>query len=261
MASGTATMTVRYAMRQEIAHVTLDAPPLNILSAAMMEELTVAVRRALDEPAAKALVLQAGAGCRAFSAGADVGEHRPEQAPAMIAAFSSLFSALGASALPIVAAVDGAALGAGFELAMMADVLLASDRATFGQPEIRLGFFAPVAVAALARRVGLGRAVEMTSTGRTYGADEMREFGLVSRVVASADLPQALEATLVDLRRASAAVLRMNVRLTRALHDRPFEEGRREAERVFLDELIRTEDVREGVAAFFEKRPPIWRNR
>ena len=261
MASGVTMATVQYALREDIAYVTLNAPPLNILTAGMMLELAAAVERAQSELSVKALVLQAQSGSRAFSAGADVGEHRPENAAEMIAAFSRLFAALGASELPIVAAVDGAALGAGFELAIMADILLASDRSKFGQPEIRLGFFAPVGVAWLARRIGIARAVEVTSTGRTYTAAEMRDFGLVSRVVTAAELPRTLEASLADIRCSSAAVIRMNVRLTRQLADRPFSEAYRVAERVFMSELMATDDVREGIASFFEKRPPVWKNR
>jgi len=247
--------------RDDAVIATLDAPPLNILSAAMMSRLAEAIDDAQRRPSAKALVLRAGAACRAFSAGADVAEHRPDQAPAMIAAFSRLFDVLGACPLPIIAVVDGAALGAGFELVTVADIVLASERATFGQPEIRLGFFAPVGVAWLARRVGVGRAMEITSTGRTYTAAEMHTAGLVSRVVPREEIDAAQDAVLDDMRRASAAVLRMNVRLVRQLHDQPFAAARREAERVFLTELLATDDVREGLAAFFDKRPPAWMNR
>jgi len=143
----------------------------------------------------------------------------------------------------------------------MADVLIATEKATFGQPEIRLGFFAPVGVALLPARIGLARAIEVTSTGRTYSAAEMQAMGLVSRVVPADGLLGALEQTLGDLRRASPLVIRMNVRLSRRLAGRPFEEARREAERVFLGELMATEDVREGIASFFEKRRPAWKNR
>jgi cyclohexa-1,5-dienecarbonyl-CoA hydratase len=250
---------VRYEVRDGIAHLMLDAPPLNILSAAMMLQLAGAMERAQADRTLTGIAV--GANGRAFSAGADIGEHRPEQAPGMIAAFSRLFRVLGASELPIVMAVDGAALGAGFELAMMADVLLASDRATFGQPEIRLGFFAPVGVTALPARIGLGRALEITCTGRTYTAAEMFAMGLVSRVIPSTELSVALDSVLADLRRASPLVMRMNVRMTRTLHGRPFEDARLEAERVFLGELMATEDVREGLASFFEKRRPAWKNR
>ncbi len=250
---------VRYEVREDVAHLTLDSPPLNILTAAMMGALTDALERALADRTLKAITLSSEA--RAFSAGADVGEHAPGQAPGMIAAFSALFGTLGASELPLVMVVDGAALGAGFELAAMADVLVASDRATFGQPEIRLGFFAPVGVTWLASRIGLARALEVTCTGRTYSAAEMQAMGLVSRVAPSGDLTAVLDALLDDLRRASPLVMRMNVRLARRLQGRPFEVARREAERVFLDELMATEDVREGIASFTEKRRPAWKNR
>ena len=260
MASGTiARAGAQYSFENDIAVVTLDAPPLNILTAEVMLALTEAIERGLAEPGAKAIVIRAAQGSRAFSAGADVGEHRPENARMMIDAFSRLFASLGGSELPIVVVVDGIALGAGFELAMMADILLASERATFGQPEIRLGFFAPVGVSWLARRIGVARAVEVTSTGRSYTAASMRDFGLVSHLVAVDELPTALESVLQDLRRASSAVLRMNVRLTRRLALEPFEDARREAERVFLDELMQLDDVREGIAAFMEKRQPVWR--
>ena len=255
----TTTELVRYDVREDVAFLTLDAPPVNVLSGAMMLDLANGIERAQADRSLKALVLQSAT--RAFSAGADVGEHRPEEAPVMIGAFSRLFAAFGAVELPVVMAVDGAALGAGFELVMMADILLASERSTFGQPEIRLGFFAPVGVAWLSARIGLARAIEVTSTGRTYTAAEMLAMGLVSSVVPEAGLPAALEKVLGELRRASALVLRMNVRLSRQLHGRSFEDARLEAERVFLGELMATEDVREGIASFFEKRRPSWKNR
>ena len=250
---------VRYEVSDDVAFLTLNAPPLNVLTAAMMLELAAALEHAQANRSLKAIALRAEG--KAFSAGADVGEHRPEQAPGMIAGFSRLFAVLGASELPLVMAVDGAALGAGFELALMADILLATDRATFGQPEIRLGFFAPVGVAWLAARVGPARSLEITCTGRTYSAADMATMGLVSRIVPPDDLATALDSVLKDLRRASPVVMRMNTRLTRQLTGRPFEEARREAERVFLGELMATEDVREGIASFYEKRRPQWKNR
>jgi len=250
---------IRLEVGDSVAYVTLNAPPVNILTAAMMRDLADVVQRVQADPTLKAIAVTAEG--RAFSAGADVGEHRPEQAGDMIAAFSHLFDVLGGCEVPVVMAVDGAALGAGFELVMMADVLLASDRATFGQPEIRLGFFAPVGVAWLPQRIGMARTMEVTCTGRTYGAGEMHAMGLVSRVVAPDELPAALEGVLDDLRRASPLILRLNVRLVRQLAGRPFAEARHAAERVFLDELMATEDVREGIASFYEKRRPAWKNR
>ena len=172
---------IRLEKTDGVAFVTLDAPPLNILTAAMMDAIAGALADVRADRSLKAAAFTSTG--KAFSAGADVGEHRPEQAAEMIAAFSRLFTLLDGLELPIVMAVDGAALGAGFELAMMADVLLASERAKFGQPEIRLGFFAPVGVAWLPVQVGPARAMEITCSGRTYTAAEMQAMGLVSRVV------------------------------------------------------------------------------
>ena len=249
---------VRSEVRRGIAYLTLAAPPYNLLTGAMMAELCAALSAAQADRSLTGIALVAEG--KAFSAGADVGEHRPEQAPAMIAAFSRLFSTIGALDLPLVIAVHGAALGAGFEVVMMADVLVASERATFGQPEIRLGFFAPVGVSWLATRIGVARAIEVTATGRTYTAAEMQAMGLVARVVPADGLEAALETVLDDLRCASPAVMRLNVRTARRLAGRPFEDGHREAERVFLDELMSLADVREGIASFYEKRAAVWQN-
>ncbi len=261
MAASTAQIgtTVQYEVRDAVAHIVLDAPPLNILTADVMTQLAAAVDRAQADPSVVAVSVTANG--TAFSAGADVGEHRPENAPAMIAAFSRLFAAFGACEVPIVMAVDGAALGAGFEVALMADILLASTAATFGQPEIRLGFFAPVGVSWLSARVGPARAVEITATGHTYTAAEMAAMGLVSHVMPPPELAGRVASVLGELRRASPAVMRLNVRLVRQLQGRPFEPGRLEAERVFLDELMGLDDVNEGIASFFEKRRPVWHNR
>lgn len=245
--------------RDDVAYVTLNAPPLNILTCAVMRELCETLEGVASDASLKAVAIASNG--KAFSAGADVGEHEPERAPEMIAEFSRLFRVLGGLEIPVVMAVGGAALGAGFELVMMADVLLATERAKFGQPEIRLAFFAPVGVAWLPALVGTSRAMEITCSGRTYSAEEMREYGLVSRIVPPEELASETEKVLDDLRQASPAILRLNVRTLKRLRGRPFEEARREAEKVFLEELMSTEDVREGIAAFFEKRKPAWKNR
>lgn len=249
---------VDYQVRDGVGYLTLDAPPHNILTGALMADCTAALEQAAADRSLVAVAVTATG--TAFSAGADVGEHRPEEAPAMIAAFSRLFGRLGSLDLPVVMGVNGAALGAGFELAMMADVLIATPRAKFGQPEIRLGFFAPVGVAWLSQRIGVARAVELTSTGRTCSAADMEAMGLVSRIVEPEALGAAIEAVLADCRKASPAVMRLNVGCLRRLHGRPYQEARLEAERVFLDDLMKLADVREGIASFYEKRPPRWSN-
>ncbi len=250
---------VRTSTRDDVAYVTLDSPPLNILTISMMDEITSALESASADRSLKAMAVTANG--KAFSAGADVGEHRPERVAEMIGSFGRMFRAFDSLDLPVVMAVGGAALGGGFELTLMADVLVAAESATFGQPEIRIGFFAPVGVSLLPQRVGVAKAIEITSTGRSYTAAEMHACGLVSRVVAAEDLEAACEEVLKDFRRASPLVMRMNVRTLKKLRGYPFREGLAVAEKVFLGELMATEDVREGIASFFEKRRPVWKNR
>lgn len=245
--------------RGDVAYITLDSPPVNILTCELMDEISEALVGISADDTLKAVAITANG--KAFSAGADVGEHEPEKAPGLIASFSRMFKLFGELQIPVVMAVDGAALGAGFELVMMADVLLAGERAKFGQPEILIGFFAPVGVAWLPALVGTAKAMEITCSGRTYGAREMADCGMVSKVVPSDELGDALESVLNDFRKASPVVMRLNVRMLKKLRGRPFEDARVEAERVFLDELMQCEDVQEGIASFKEKRRPVWKNR
>jgi cyclohexa-1,5-dienecarbonyl-CoA hydratase len=250
----------RLEIRDDIALVTLDNPPVNIMTGAMMDEITASLEKARQDAALKGVAFAAEG--KAFCAGADVGEHRPEQVEGMIASFGRMFEAFDALEIPVVMAVDGAVMGGGLELVMMADVLLATERATFGQPEIRLGFFAPVGVVELPRLVGRARAMEITCLGRAYTAAEMRDWGFVSRILPDREgLDAALESVLKDLRKASPHVLRLNTRTLKRLQGRPFREALAESNDVFLRELMTSEDPVEGIASFYEKRKPVWKNR
>jgi cyclohexa-1,5-dienecarbonyl-CoA hydratase len=250
---------IRYEVKEDIAVITLDSPPLNILTASRMDAISSHLEGVAADSTLKGVLFQANG--RAFSAGADVEEHRPEKVEAMIGSFGRMFRGLDACELPVVAAVSGAALGGGFELAMMADVLLAGEEATFGQPEIRLGFFAPVGVIRLPALVGPARAMEIVCSGRTYTAAEMLSYGLVTRVVPAAALDGVVEEVLRDFRRSSPLIMRMNVRVLKRLRGRSFVQELEEANQVFCRDLMKTEDVREGLASFFEKRRPVWKNR
>lgn len=257
--SGAQSERIRLEVREDVAYVTLDAPPLNILTIAVLDELSAALERVHSDPSLKALCLSANG--KAFSAGADVDEHRPEKVEGMIRSFGQLFRSIDRLEIPCVMGVAGAALGGGFELAMMADVLIATEEATFGQPEIRLGFFAPIALLRLPAIVGPSKALEIVASGRTYSSAEMQSCGLVTRVVPAEELSAACEAMLKDFRRASPLVMRLNVCTLKRHLGRPFEVALPDVEKTFLNELMRTDDVREGLASFFEKRRPSWKNR
>ena len=144
---------------------------------------------------------------------------------------------------------------------MMADIILATENATFGQPEIRLGFFAPVGIIRLPELIGTARAMEITCSGKVYSAAEMKEYDIVTAIVPEEGLEDTLEGVLKDFRRASPLVMRMNTRTLKGLRARPFDEALKEAERVFLEELMATEEPLEGITSFNEKRRPEWNNR
>jgi len=249
---------VDYRVDRDVAYLNLDNPPVNIMTAAVMDKMSGMLETVAADHTLKAVAITAGG--KAFCAGADVGEHRPEQAPDMIESFGRLFRKLDALEIPIVMAAGGAAMGAGFELVLMADVLLSTEKAKFGQPEIRLGFFAPVGVVVLPDLVGRARAMEITCSGRTYSAAEMADMGLVGKVVAAEELNETLENVLDDFRAASPLVLRLNTRALKASRPAAFGPRLAQAEKLFLEDLMASAEPVEGIEAFYGKRAPDWRN-
>lgn len=239
--------------------ITLSRPPLNILHGPMMEELSRAFREAASDVGAKLLLVRAEG--KVFSAGADIDEHRPGKADEMIAAFHGMFRLLDSIPFPTLAFVHGAALGGGCELALGCDMIVATERAKFGQPEIGLGFLPPVAAALLPGRVGWGRAVEMCCGGQSYPARECLAMGLVQRVVSDDESKEVLASFISPFLLQSPLTLRLAKKAIKAGGCAGFLERLKAAEGIFLGELMRTEDVREGLAAFDEKRPPAWKNR
>lgn len=239
--------------------ITLDRPPVNVLTIAMLEELSGAVEEAARNPEARAIIVT-GAG-KAFCAGVDVADHEVDRVEAMIGAFSRAIRALLDSELPVVAVLNGAALGGGLELALACDVVLARAGAKLGQPEIRLGVFPPAAAALLPRRIGLQGAMDLILTGRTITAEEGAAMGLVNRVVDGEELDAAAEEYVGQLTALSRPVLTLARRAVREGLDRPVEAALDLADRLYLEELMQLEDPYEGLAAFAAKRAPVWSDR
>ncbi len=240
------------------AWVTLDRPPLNVLDISMMSSLARALTRLAAE--CDFIVFQ-GAGPKGFCAGAEVRDHTPDRVAEMLAAFHEVFRLLGRADCLTIAAVHGHCLGGGMELATFCDFVLAAESAKFSQPEIKLGCFPPVALVTLPALVGLRAALDLILTGRTVSASEARELGLVTRVVADDALAQAVDALLGELRGLSPVVLRLSRRALRRNRHLEFEAELEAVERLYLDELMKTEDAQEGIRAFLEKRAPAWRGR
>ena len=247
--------------RDGVALVTLDRPDaLNALSFALLAELDAALAVLDDDEACRAIVITGSD--RAFAAGADVRELAAETPDSLRT--DDPFAAIdrvGRLRTPTIAAVRGFALGGGAELAMACDMLVAGDDARFGQPEILLGVIPGAGgTQRLARAVGRARAMEMVLTGRRIDAVEAERIGLVTRLVPAADVI----ASALDLGTLIAAMPPLAVRAAKAAvnaaQSLPLGDGLR-LERDRFEELFATEDQREGMAAFLEKRSAVWKGR
>jgi len=242
------------------ATLTIARPPLNILDLATIDALDAALAGLESDRGLQVLFLR-GEGERAFSAGVAVQDHTPDKLDRMLAAFHGVVRRLRALDAMTVALVDGNCLGGGLELATACDLVIASERARLGLPEVRLGCYPPVALALYPRRIGLGRTLELALTGRIFDVGEATRLGLVDEVVAAELLAERARELAAAIGAHSAAVTRLAVRAARAGADRPFASALNEAERIYLRELAGTEDMKEGLAAFAQKRAPAWRNR
>ena len=236
--------------------IRLSRPPANVLDLDAIAELEGALRSLADRKDVKAVVL-ASAVPGVFSGGVDVRDHEPAHVPAMLTAFHGLLLRLDRLPQPVIAAVDGPCLGGGCELAAFCDVVLATPRSIFGQPEIDVGCFPPGASVVLPRIAGRA-AAEMILTGRPIPATEAFRIGLVSRVVEDVEAEAARLAA--DFRSKSAPVLSLARRAVRHGAEGPVAEALAAAETIYRDELMKTQDALEGVKAFLEKRRPAWRD-
>jgi len=251
---------IKFEVQERIARITFNRPPLNILNIAMMREINAALNDCAQRGLA-AIVFDAAEGTRAFSSGVAVEEHVPATVFQMLDSFHAIFRTLQQIAKPTIAVVDGPALGGGCELVAACDIVIASNRAKFGQPEIKLGVFPPVAAILLPALIGERRARELILTGELIESDEALRLGLVNHVVTSEELPEKTREVLGKLRALSASALSMTRMALDLATRQNFESALINVENLYLHELMKTEDAEEGVRAFMEKRKPKWKNR
>lgn len=244
-----------------VARLTLNKPPLNVLDIAMMREINTALEDLQGEPSLKVLLFEAAEGSKAFSAGVDVSEHTAEMVGEMIEVFHRIFRLLNKLEIPTVAVVGGAALGGGCELALFCDMIIASEKASFGQPEIQVGVLPPIALVALPEIIGPKKAIEMVMIGDRIRADEAKQLGLVNHVVPPEELGKTTEEFVGKLAGLSGALLRLSKRAVRVGKGKSFEERLAAVEELYLGPMMATEDAHEGLAAFMEKRAPVWKDK
>jgi cyclohexa-1,5-dienecarbonyl-CoA hydratase len=251
--------TIVCAVENGVARITLSLPPLNIIDIPMLGEIQSAIAQIHSDNAAKLLVFDHQG--KAFSAGVSIRDHTPDKVSDMIDKFHGVFRQLNLLALPTLALVDGMALGGGCELAIFCDMVIASERATFGQPEIKVGVFPPVAAVIFPHLVGRNRALELLLTGDVISAGEAKAMGLINKVFSNEDFRQKADEFIGKLTSLSAPVLKLTKRaVDRALYADVIG-GLASVEELYLGELMQTEDAREGLNAYLEKRKPVWKNK
>ncbi|MFQ5484725.1 MAG: enoyl-CoA hydratase/isomerase family protein [Desulfobacterales bacterium] len=251
--------TIQIETSDEIARITLNRPKHNVLDIEMMKDLNAGLENLLDDSQIKCLLFSAKG--PSFCAGVEVGDHKPEKVDDMIVAFNRIFELIDRFEVPTIAAVQGACLGGGLELAIACDIIIASDRAIFGQPEIKLGFFPPYAAIRLPRLVGEAKAIEICTTGKRYTAREAKSIGFISHTVEDEMFSEAVDKIVAEIQAASPLIIRLNKRAVKQHLGLKFSDALQGVGDLFLNSLMKTEDTAEGIRSFEEKRKPVWKNR
>lgn len=253
--------TIEVETHGRVGLIRLNRPQaLNALNALLINEVDCALAGFEADDGVGCVVITGSE--KAFAAGADIKEMKDKSfADAYLSDFIGRWDTVARARKPIIAAVAGFALGGGCELAMMCDFIIAADTAQFGQPEIKIGVIPGAGgTQRLTRAIGKAKAMDLVLTGRMMGAEEAERCGLVARIVPAADL-------LAEALKAGAAIAAMSLpaammakEAVNAAFETTLNEGVRYERRLFYS-LFATQDQKEGMAAFVEKRKPAFQNR
>jgi len=242
-----------------LARLTLNRPEHNLLNEPMLRELTSGIEWAGENEDVKLILIDSA--CKTFSGGIDVGEYTAQRVFQMTDAFHRVFLAMVDVGKPVMVVVDGPAIGGGSELAAFGDIVVATPRARFAQPEIKIGVFPPLAATIFPQIVGPRLAMELVLTGEPISAERARDLGLISRLVPEDQLEKTVNAMIAQITAQSGAVLRMAKKAIIGGVGLSLQEGLKTSMDVFLNELYKLEDSQEGLRALVEKRKPQWKNR
>lgn len=250
---------VRMRVENGVARMTLNRPEHNLLNETMLRELSDGITNAGERSDVKLIVLDSA--CKVFCGGVDVGEYTSERVFQMLDAFHSVFAGILDAAKPVMSVVNGPAIGGGAELAAFGDLVVATPRARFAQPEITIGVFPPLASTVLPYLVGPKVALELVLLGEPVTAERALELGIVNRLVPEAELEKTVNDLIARVTGHSGPVLTMAKKAIIGGMGMSLRDGLKNSMNIFLNELYRLEDSQEGLRALVEKRKPNWKNR
>ena len=248
---------ITFEVADRVAKITINRPPTNIIDIKTLRDMIQAMEAVKKRKDIKAVVFT-GAGNKAFSAGMSIQDHLPDNVEEMIPLFGNLFRTMASLAQPTIAVVNGHCLGGGCEVACFCDMTIASEKSQFAQPEIKLGVFPPLAVAAYPKMIGRKKAFGFLFTGDTIDAREAERIGLVNMVVPEDKLEEAVDRLLEKLTSLSPLVIKITKRALYAGYDAGFEQALATSESIYLNEGAKSKQGFEGLHAFLEKRAPVW---
>lgn len=250
---------VKVRLEGSVARMTLNRPEHNLLNEPMLREMAHAIDLIGQKEEIKLIVLDSA--CKVFCGGIEVGEYTSQRVFQMLDAFHSAFAGILETAKPVVCVVNGPAIGGGAELAAFGDLVIATPKARFAQPEISIGVFPPLASTILPYLVGPKTALELVLTGEPVSAERALEMGLINRLVPEASLEKSVNDLIARITGHSGPVLTMAKKAILSGMGLSLKDGLKQSMNIFLNELYRLEDSQEGLHALVEKRKPNWKNR
>ncbi len=250
---------VKVKIDAEVARITLDRPDHNLLNERMLAELAAGINTLGDRAEIKLMILDSAG--KTFCGGIELGEYTQRRVFQLLDAFHGAFAAMLDTSKPLLVVVNGPAFGGGAELAALGDLVIATPKAKFAQPEIKLGVFPPLAAAVLPYILGPKQALELVLTGEAMSAERARDLGLVNWLVAEEELGKTVAEISAKVTAQSGPVLTMAKKAILGSLGLPLRDGVRNSMKVFLNELAELEDSQEGLRALVEKRAPKWKNR
>jgi cyclohexa-1,5-dienecarbonyl-CoA hydratase len=242
-----------------VARMTLNRPEHNLLNEAMLREMADGIDYAGERGDIKLIVLDSA--CKVFCGGIDVGEYTSQRVFQMLDAFHATFAGMLELGKPVICVVNGPAIGGGAELAAFGDLVIATPKARFAQPEISIGVFPPLASTILPFLVGPKIALELVLTGEPVTAERALALGMVNRLVPETQLEKTVADLVNRINSHSGPVLTMAKKAILGGMGMSLRDGLKHSMNIFLNELYRLEDSQEGLRALVEKRKPSWKNR